>query len=226
MPGRLHRSRRQAARASTLSGALDTSAAITVLTGPNPGTYSLQTCSRDPMGAYWESRARATMTAPMREQSPRLRSAEVESGGSINEIQSIRDRAGACLTACSSSALMNRKSTRADQPRAGDQPRHRRSRWRDATQSASSARWPKRSSVEPEAVFPAGNELTIRYHAVGHNEGSRVGRYLTMGMAGGSKPSEADFVAADGTRVGQVRAEGAVGVGIAGGSAKSGLMAP
>lgn len=45
--------------ASTLSGALDTSATITVLAGPNPGTYSLQTCSRDPMGAYWESRARA-----------------------------------------------------------------------------------------------------------------------------------------------------------------------
>lgn len=45
--------------ASTLDGSLDTSATITVLAGPNPGTYSLQTCARDPMGIYWESRGRA-----------------------------------------------------------------------------------------------------------------------------------------------------------------------
>ena len=45
--------------ASTLDGALDTSATITVLEGPNPGIYSLQTCVRDSMGVYWESRGRA-----------------------------------------------------------------------------------------------------------------------------------------------------------------------
>jgi len=74
------------------------------------------------------------------------------------------------------------------------------------------------------AVFQPGNDLTIRYRFVGHNEGSRVGRYLTMGLAGGSKTYiVADFLNSAGEMVGQVRAEGSVGVGIAGGSAKSGI---
>jgi len=75
-----------------------------------------------------------------------------------------------------------------------------------------------------KAVFKPGSDLTIRYRFVGHNEGSRLGRYLTMGMAGGSKTYiVADFVVPTGEVVGQVRAEGSVGVGIAGGSAKSGI---
>lgn len=45
---------------STLTGALDTSATVDVLEGPNPGAYSLQTCVRDPMGVYWECRGRAS----------------------------------------------------------------------------------------------------------------------------------------------------------------------
>jgi len=74
------------------------------------------------------------------------------------------------------------------------------------------------------AVFRPGNDLTIKYRFVGHNEGSRLGRYLTMGMAGGSKTYiVADFVNSAGEIIGQVRAEGSVGVGIAGGSAKSGI---
>jgi hypothetical protein len=44
---------------TTLAGALDTSATVNVLEGPNPGAYSLQTCVRDPMGVYWECRGRA-----------------------------------------------------------------------------------------------------------------------------------------------------------------------
>jgi hypothetical protein len=44
---------------TTLAGALDTSATVEVLEGPNPGVYSLQTCDRDPMGVYWECRGRA-----------------------------------------------------------------------------------------------------------------------------------------------------------------------
>jgi hypothetical protein len=76
----------------------------------------------------------------------------------------------------------------------------------------------------PKAVFRPGNELTIRYHIVGHNEGSRVGRWLTYGLAGQSKSYiEATFFDQAGQTVGSVRAEGAVGVGIAGGSAKSGI---
>lgn len=44
---------------TTLVGLLDTSATVNVLEGPNPGSYSLQTCVRDPMGVYWECRGRA-----------------------------------------------------------------------------------------------------------------------------------------------------------------------
>ncbi len=76
----------------------------------------------------------------------------------------------------------------------------------------------------PKAVFRPGSELTIKYHIVGHNEGSRVGRWLTYGLAGQSKSYiEAVFIDQTGQMVGSVRAEGAVGVGIAGGSAKSGI---
>ena len=76
----------------------------------------------------------------------------------------------------------------------------------------------------PEAVFAPGTDLTIRYQIVGHNEGSRIGRYLTGGLAGGSKSYVmATFSDASAQQIGQVRAEGSVGGGLAGGSAKSGI---
>lgn len=76
------------------------------------------------------------------------------------------------------------------------------------------------------AVFAPGDEITIRYQFVGHNEGSRAARWLTGGLAGGSKTYiQVDFVNATGEVVGRVRAEGSVGVGIAGGSAKTGIDA-
>lgn len=76
----------------------------------------------------------------------------------------------------------------------------------------------------PNAPFKSGNELTVRYQFVGHNEGSRVGRWLTYGLAGGSKTYiQAEFIDPQGQTVGRVRSEGSVGLGIAGGSAKSGI---
>lgn len=77
-----------------------------------------------------------------------------------------------------------------------------------------------------KAVFSQGTDLRIRYQFVGHDEGSRVGRWLTAGLAGGSKTYIlAEFVNPTGQVIGSVRAEGAVGIGIAGGSAKSGIDA-
>ena len=76
----------------------------------------------------------------------------------------------------------------------------------------------------PNAVFSSGDELTVRYRFVGHDEGSRVGRWLTAGLAGGSKTYiEAEFIDRSGVTVGRVRSEGAVGMGVFGGSAKSGI---
>lgn len=76
----------------------------------------------------------------------------------------------------------------------------------------------------PDAVFGSGSDITIRYQFVGHNEGSRVGRWLTAGIAGGSKTYVvAEFLNSAGTVIGKVRAEGTVGGGFAGGSAKSGI---
>jgi hypothetical protein len=43
---------------ATLIGAVDTDASIEMLAGPNVGTYSIQSVSRDTMGAYWELRGR------------------------------------------------------------------------------------------------------------------------------------------------------------------------
>lgn len=76
----------------------------------------------------------------------------------------------------------------------------------------------------PKSVFQPGNDLTIRYQFVGHSEGSRFGRWLTGGLAGGSKTYiQAEFINGAGQVIGGVRSEGSVGVGIAGGSAKSGV---
>lgn len=77
-----------------------------------------------------------------------------------------------------------------------------------------------------QAVFSAGDEITIRYQFVGHNEGSRAARWLTGGLAGGSKTYiQAEFVSPTGEVLGRIRSEGSVGMGIAGGSAKSGIDA-
>ena len=73
-------------------------------------------------------------------------------------------------------------------------------------------------------IFTQGDGLTVRYRYVGLNEGSRVGRYLLPGIAGGSKiVLEADFVAPDGATMATARGEGEVGGGFAGGSNKTGI---
>lgn len=73
-------------------------------------------------------------------------------------------------------------------------------------------------------LFQRGNGLTVRYRYVGFNEGSRVGRYLAPGIAGGSKiVLETDFVAPDGTVMATVRGEGEVRGGFLGGSNKTGI---
>lgn len=73
-------------------------------------------------------------------------------------------------------------------------------------------------------LFDRGSGMTVRYRYVGFNEGSRVGRYLTAGLAGGSKVVlETDFVAPDGRVLGTVRGEAEVRAGLAGGSNKTGI---
>lgn len=73
-------------------------------------------------------------------------------------------------------------------------------------------------------IFTKGDGLTVRYRYVGFNEGSRFGRYMTMGLAGGSKiVLEADFVDGSGKVLSTVRGEGEVRGGVAGGSNKSGI---
>lgn len=44
---------------STLDGQLDTDATVEVTAGPNAGTYSVQSVSKDPMGSHWLCRGRA-----------------------------------------------------------------------------------------------------------------------------------------------------------------------
>lgn len=73
-------------------------------------------------------------------------------------------------------------------------------------------------------IFTEGDGMTVRWRYVGFNEGSRVGRYLMPGIAGGSKiVLEADFVDANGAVMSTVRGEASVGGGFAGGSNKTGI---
>jgi len=44
---------------ATLDGELDTDATVEVTAGPNAGTYSVQSVSRDPMASHWLCRGRA-----------------------------------------------------------------------------------------------------------------------------------------------------------------------
>ncbi|MGB3796834.1 MAG: hypothetical protein WA957_11085 [Alteraurantiacibacter sp.] len=73
-------------------------------------------------------------------------------------------------------------------------------------------------------VFSQGSGLTVRYRYVGFDEGSRFGRYLSGGLAGGSKVVlETEFVSPTGEVLATVRGEGTVGGGLAGGSNKTGI---
>ncbi|WP_305096485.1 hypothetical protein [Croceibacterium aestuarii] len=75
-----------------------------------------------------------------------------------------------------------------------------------------------------DPLFDRGSGMTVRYRYVGFNEGSRLGRYLTAGLAGGSKVVlETEFIAPDGRVLGTVRGEGEVRAGFAGGSNKTGI---
>lgn len=73
-------------------------------------------------------------------------------------------------------------------------------------------------------LFQRGEGLTVRYRYVGFDEGSRVGRYLTAGLTGGSQVTlEVDFIGPDGDVLSTVRGEGSVRAGLFGGSNKSGI---
>lgn len=75
-----------------------------------------------------------------------------------------------------------------------------------------------------EPLFEAGEGMTVRWRYVGFNEGSRAGRYLTGGLAGGSKVTlEVEFVDPDGNVLAVVRGEGSVNGGFFGGSNKTGI---
>lgn len=73
-------------------------------------------------------------------------------------------------------------------------------------------------------LFDRGSGLTVRYRYVGFEEGSRLGRYLTAGMTGGSQVVlEVDFLGPDGAVLSTVRSQGNVSGGLFGGSNKSGI---
>lgn len=73
-------------------------------------------------------------------------------------------------------------------------------------------------------IFTRGSGLTVKWRYVGFNEGSRLGRYVLPGIAGGSKILlEADFVDGNGAILSTVRGEAEVGGGFAGGSNKTGI---
>lgn len=73
-------------------------------------------------------------------------------------------------------------------------------------------------------IFAMGEGLTVKWRYVGFNEGSRLGRYLTGGIGGGSKVVlEVDFVSPTGEVLATVRGEGSVGGGLFGGSNKTGI---
>ena len=73
-------------------------------------------------------------------------------------------------------------------------------------------------------IFARGDGLDLRWRYVSFNEGSRAGRYLTAGLAGGSKiVLEVEFVDASGTVLSTVRGEASVSGGLGGGSNKTGI---
>ena len=75
-----------------------------------------------------------------------------------------------------------------------------------------------------DPVFARGEGVDVRWRYVSFNEGSRAGRYLTGGLAGGSKVVlEVEFVDQSGTVLSTVRGEGTVSGGFGGGSNKTGI---
>ena len=73
-------------------------------------------------------------------------------------------------------------------------------------------------------IFDRGAGLTVRFRYIGFDEGSRVGRYMTMGLMGGSDiVLETEFVGPDGQVLSRVRGNGNVRGGFLGGSSRSGI---
>src|SRR5688500_4005821 len=71
-----------------------------------------------------------------------------------------------------------------------------------------------------EAFFTRGSEMTVRYHFVGFDRGSRIGRYMLgpLGVGEAQMVLEAEFVAPDGTVLAVVRGQSDVRGGFFGGS--------
>jgi hypothetical protein len=77
----------------------------------------------------------------------------------------------------------------------------------------------------PQAYFTQGQEMTVRYHFVGFDQGSRFGRYMlgALGVGEAQMVLEAQFVAPDGTVLAVVRGESEVRGGFFGGSSNTAI---
>ncbi|MEO7178507.1 MAG: DUF4410 domain-containing protein [Allosphingosinicella sp.] len=73
--------------------------------------------------------------------------------------------------------------------------------------------------------FVRGEELTVKYHFVGFDKGSRVGRYMLgpLGVGEAQMILEAQFFDPSGTMVAVVRGQSAVRGGFFGGSANTAI---
>jgi hypothetical protein len=73
--------------------------------------------------------------------------------------------------------------------------------------------------------FTSGGDLTVRYHFVGFDQGSRLGRYAlgALGVGEAQMVLEAQFVAPDGSVVAVVRGQSAVRGGFFGGSSNTAI---
>lgn len=76
-----------------------------------------------------------------------------------------------------------------------------------------------------DAPFSQGNELTIRYHYMGFDRGSRLSRYFLGGLAGGEAQMvvEAEFIAPNGTVLSKIQSQSRVNGGFFGGSSNSAI---
>jgi hypothetical protein len=74
-------------------------------------------------------------------------------------------------------------------------------------------------------LFQKGTQMTVRYHFVGYDAGSRVGRYFagTFGVGEAQMVLEAVFVDGSGNTIARVRGQGQVRAGFFGGSANTGI---
>lgn len=75
------------------------------------------------------------------------------------------------------------------------------------------------------APFHRGQDLTVRYHFVGYDAGSRLARWAAGSFGAGEAQMvlEAEFVDPAGTVLSRVRAEGEIGMGVFGGSSNSAI---